>query len=67
MNLPKDLRSQLEELGLETLGARTTKHVCLRLRNRHGVTGTIVVAKTPSDHRAILNLRARLRRFAKKT
>lgn len=65
MTLPRKLQSQLEKLGLEPLSVRTSTHICLRLRNRHGVVGTIVVSKSPSDHRSSLNQRSHLRRLAR--
>jgi hypothetical protein len=67
MTIPKDVQPLLVELGLELLDLRQRRHLVLYLRNRHGVSGTVTISKTPSDSRSRLNEQARLKRLAKLT
>ena len=47
--IPRDILSMLDEVGLELVEARFSRHLCLRIRNRHGIVGTIPVSGSPRN------------------
>lgn len=59
------LAEMAREEGLEVEAIDTGKHLKLKLRNKAGQRSTYFASLTPSDHRAILNIRAYFRRFAR--
>jgi predicted RNA binding protein YcfA (HicA-like mRNA interferase family) len=59
MAIDRQLLTMLKEAG--AVLARTNKHHIYKLPNGQ----TIVVSRTPSDHRATMNNIARLRRIAR--
>jgi len=65
LDLPREYRAMLKELGLEILEARQRKHY--RVKVRHPVHGeyTFTLPTSPSDKRSMLNNRSYIKRFLK--
>lgn len=53
-----------EALGLTVVSIRRSKHFRIRLRNKAGDEYTATCGLSESDHRAVHNTIARLRRFS---
>jgi hypothetical protein len=66
--VPRDVLDMLDELGLELLETRFSRHLCLRLKNRHGIIGTIPVSGSPRNAANVHKHRKKqFRRFAEMT
>ncbi|MDX5412808.1 MAG: hypothetical protein LPK02_07150 [Rhodobacterales bacterium] len=63
----RDIRKVLEDLAIEVVKERRSKHLVLTLRNRFAVTGVYVMPISASCHRAMKNQLSLLRRFAEQT
>jgi hypothetical protein len=62
----REIAAVVQQVGLQRDGMRTTGtgHYAVTVTAADGTTKTFFFAKTPSDHRADLNNRGILRRFA---
>lgn len=65
LDLPRDIRALLKEMGLEIIEAHRRKHY--RVKVRHPIRGeyTFTIPSSPSDRRSMLNNRSYIRRFLK--
>lgn len=61
--LDPDIVTALEETGIDYTVERGTRHVHIRLAGR--LVGTVGVKSRSADRRAVLNVRAQIRRAAK--
>lgn len=64
MKIDKRILRELESNQLSIVSQRTRKHFVLTVANPFGVSGIIVLPKTPSDHRAQRNAIAQIRKTA---
>lgn len=63
----KELKKFAEKLGLEVeVKQRKGTHVGLRLNRPDGESTLLIVASSPSDHKAVLNNHAFIKRFIRK-
>ena len=60
----RELRKMAEDGGLSVLSVTAGISIKLAVRNAYGYQAIVVAPRTPSDHRAMLNARAHLRRVA---
>jgi len=66
--VPREVRDLLEELELEILETRKRTHLCLKLRNKHGVRATIPMSLSPKNKDNAMRGRERqFRLFAEAT
>ena len=59
--------AEADRLGVTVLSVEHGRHAKFRLRNCHGVEGTIPVSLSQTTARSGVNARAQLRRFANAT
>lgn len=62
LKLLREISSILREEGIELVELEINVHVKLRIRCADGTIRMVACAKTPGDHRNMMNLRHDLRR-----
>jgi hypothetical protein len=63
----KELKKFAEKLGLEVEAKnRGGTHIGMTIKRQDGESTTLIVSSSPSDHRAMLNNHAFIKRFLRK-
>lgn len=61
----RDVEAIIEKAGLEVISLEKNNHIKARVRAPDGRECVQVFGTTPSDHRGMKNVQARLKRFAR--